>query len=123
MNLREDKHWSYGACASIGGTKAQLPFIAYAPVQTDKTSESMTQIRNELDAAIGKRPVSEDELKFARDSLVLSLPGDNETASGLASRSEARRVGEESVGTCSSRRTAYTHSKKIDTIAVREKKR
>src|SRR3546814_2535224 len=88
MNLREDKHWSYGAFASIGGTKAQRPFIAYAPVQTDKTSESMTQIRNELDAAIGKRPVSEDELKFARDSLVLSLPGDNETASGLASRSE-----------------------------------
>ncbi|HEY9544576.1 MAG TPA: pitrilysin family protein [Solimonas sp.] len=85
MNLREDKHWSYGAFASIGGTKAQRPFIAYAPVQTDKTSESMTQIRNELDAAIGKRPVSEDELKFARDSLVLSLPGDNETASGLAS--------------------------------------
>src|SRR3546814_14795067 len=69
MNLREDKHWSYGAFASIGGTKAQRPFIAYAPVQTDKTSESMTQIRNELDAAIGKRPVSEDELKFARDSL------------------------------------------------------
>src|SRR3546814_4726614 len=55
MNLREDKHWSYGAFASIGGTKAQRPFIAYAPVQTDKTSESMTQIRNELDAAIGKR--------------------------------------------------------------------
>src|SRR3546814_13473353 len=31
MNLREDKHWSYGAFASIGGTKAQRPFIAYAP--------------------------------------------------------------------------------------------
>src|SRR3546814_20513613 len=27
MNLREDKHCSYGASASIGATKAQRPFI------------------------------------------------------------------------------------------------
>src|SRR3546814_938965 len=95
MNLREDKHWSYGAFASIGGTKAQRPFIAYAPVQTDKTSESMTQIRNELDAAIGKRPAIEDERKFARARLVRSFPGDNETATDLSGRHEERPVGEE----------------------------
>ncbi|NGY05518.1 M16 family metallopeptidase [Solimonas terrae] len=84
MNLREDKHWSYGAFAAIGGAKAQRPFFAYAPVQTDKTAESMTQIDQELEDALGKKPVTPAELDFARDSVVLSLPGDNETASGLA---------------------------------------
>jgi len=84
MNLREDKHWSYGAFASIGGSKAQRPFIAYAPVETDKTGESMVQIGKELGDALGNKPVTADEVAFARDSLVLSLPGDNETAAGLA---------------------------------------
>ena len=40
MNLREDKHWSYGATSLLWGARAQRPFIAYAAVQTDKTKES-----------------------------------------------------------------------------------
>ncbi|HEU0038130.1 MAG TPA: pitrilysin family protein, partial [Verrucomicrobiae bacterium] len=37
MNLREDKHWSYGAFTFLWSAQGQRPFIAYAPVQTDKT--------------------------------------------------------------------------------------
>src|SRR3546814_15384720 len=61
MNLREDKHWSYGAFASIGGTKAQRPFIAYAPVQTDKTSERSEERR------VGKECVSTGRSRWQSD--------------------------------------------------------
>jgi zinc protease len=84
LNLREDKHWSYGAFASIGSAKAQRPFLAYAPVETDKTGESMLEIQHELDNALGKEPITAHEVDFARDSIALSLPGDNETVSDLS---------------------------------------
>src|SRR5262249_52562984 len=41
MNLREDKHWSYGAGSGLMDAKGQRPFIASGMVQTDKTAESM----------------------------------------------------------------------------------
>ncbi|HMJ92370.1 MAG TPA: pitrilysin family protein, partial [Candidatus Acidoferrum sp.] len=44
MNLREDKHWSYGVRSMIAGAKAQRPFLTVAPVQTDKTKESLVEI-------------------------------------------------------------------------------
>ncbi|HEY1075324.1 MAG TPA: pitrilysin family protein [Fontimonas sp.] len=85
MNLREDKHWSYGAFSALAAAKAQRPFVAYAPVQADKTVEALREMRKELDGILGKSPLKADEVEFARDSLVRSLPGDNETASEIAS--------------------------------------
>ncbi|MES0872912.1 M16 family metallopeptidase [Sinimarinibacterium thermocellulolyticum] len=84
MNLREAKGWSYGAFSSISGAKAQRPFIAYAPVQADKTVESMREIRRELEAVRGKAPLQQEEIDFARNSLVRSLPGENETVGDIA---------------------------------------
>src|SRR5262249_21534498 len=43
MNLREDKHWAYGAFSFVVSARGQRPFIAYAPVQADKTAESMAE--------------------------------------------------------------------------------
>ena len=48
MNLREDKHWSYGARTLLVDAEGQRPFLVYAPVQTDKTSESMAEIMKEV---------------------------------------------------------------------------
>ena len=33
MNLREDKHWSYGAGSFVWDAKGQRPFLAYVSVQ------------------------------------------------------------------------------------------
>lgn len=84
MNLREQKRWSYGARTAISPAKAQRPFFASAPVQTDKTIDSLREVRRELEELIGKRVLSDDEVTFARDSLVRSLPGENETAAEVA---------------------------------------
>jgi len=79
MNLREAKHWSYGAFTFIWDARGQRPFIAYAPVQTDKTKESMIEVDRELRGILGARPVSADELAKAQANLTLTLPGNWET--------------------------------------------
>ncbi len=85
MNLREDKHWSYGAGGFVMGTKAERPFIVYAPVQTDKSAESVTEIRNEIAAFISTRPVTPEELEKVKTNQILSLPGQWETNSAVNS--------------------------------------
>jgi len=75
MNLREDKHWSYGARTMIIDAQGQRPFLAYAPVQTDKTKESMVEIQRELHGILGERPITETELAKIKDKQVLELPG------------------------------------------------
>ena len=79
MNLREAKHWSYGAFTFVWDARGQRPFIAYAPVQTDKTKESMIEVDRELRGILGPRPVTPDELAKAQANLTLTLPGNWET--------------------------------------------
>lgn len=85
MNLREDKHWSYGAGSLLFDARGQRPFIAYAPVQTDKTKESIAEIVKELNGIVGARPVAPEELEKAQASLTLTLPGSWETMNALGS--------------------------------------
>ncbi len=84
MNLREDKHWSYGAFSFIRDARGPRPFIAYAPVQTDKTKEAIVELQRELRGMVGARPVEPDELSRAQASLTLTLPGSWETMGAVA---------------------------------------
>ncbi len=83
MNLREDKHWAYGARSVVVNTKGQRPYIAYAPVQTDKTMESMAEIKRELIDYLGDNPATDEELSKVKNNSTLSLPGRWETASSI----------------------------------------
>lgn len=85
MNLREDKHWAYGARSLLKDARGQQPFLAYAPVQTDKTADSMREILKEVAQLSGKRPATTDEISSAQKSLVLSLPGAHETNAAISS--------------------------------------
>ncbi len=79
MNIREDKHWSYGAGSMVVPTSGQRPFVVFAPVQSDKTKETLAEISKELKGPLGDRAVTTDELEKAQDGLTLSLPGRWET--------------------------------------------
>lgn len=79
MNLREDKHWAYGAGTVAIAARGQGPFVAYAPVQTDKTKESMVELDKELRGILESRPITADELSKAQQSETLTLPGSWET--------------------------------------------
>ena len=83
MNLREDKAWAYGARTLLLDTAGQRPFIAYAPVQTDKTMESMAEIKRELVEYLGDNPATDEEINKVKSNNTLSLPGRWETASAV----------------------------------------
>lgn len=79
MNLREDKHWAYGAGGFVLGAKEERPFIMYAPVQTDKSAESVTELRKEISEFTTTRPATQEELDKVKTNQVLKLPGQWET--------------------------------------------
>ena len=79
MNLREDKHWAYGAYSILLDAEGQGFFTSYAPVQTDKTKESIQEIMKELSGIITTKPVTDAEFKKVQGSAVLELPGIWET--------------------------------------------
>jgi len=84
MNLREDKHWSYGAFTFFRDARGQRPFVAYSPVQTDKTKEAIIELSKELRGIVKDRPIEPAELSRAQASLTLTLPGSWETMGALA---------------------------------------
>lgn len=79
MNLREDKHWAYGAFGFVMDAKQERPFVVYAPVQTDKTSESILELKKELLEFVSTRPVTQAELDKVKNNQILALPGQWET--------------------------------------------
>ncbi len=88
MNLREDKHWSYGARTMLVDAVGQRPFVVFAPVQTDKTKESMVEVLKELRGIAGNSPVTADELAKAQASQTLSLSGRWETIAAVSASVE-----------------------------------
>ena len=80
MNLREDKGWAYGAYTFLQSGRGQRPYLVYAPVQTDKTKESISEIMRELNDYKTTRPATDVELSRVVASNTRSLPGSYETA-------------------------------------------
>ncbi|MFT4604750.1 MAG: zinc protease [Rhodothermales bacterium] len=94
MNLREDKGWAYGASTLVIDAVGQRPFLVYAPVQTDKTAESMAEIISELEGVVGDRPIQAEEMAWSKDTQTLTLAGQWETIGAVGgSVSEIVRYG------------------------------
>lgn len=83
MNLREEKHWTYGAASVLYGARGQRPFLTYASVQSDKTADTIREILGELKGMLGERPVTEEELDKVKKQQTLELPGSHETMSSI----------------------------------------
>jgi len=88
MNLREEKHWTYGAWTYLVPARGPRPYLGGASVQTDKTGEALGEFIKEARGIRGDRPVTAAELSAAQASLTLALPGRWETA-GAVGRSTA----------------------------------
>ena len=85
MNLREDKRWSYGARTLLQDAVGQRPLLLFAPVQTDKTAESIAEALKEVRAVVGDRPMTEAEVAKIKSRSVRALPGSFETTSSVLS--------------------------------------
>jgi zinc protease len=84
MNLREDKHWSYGVFTQLGAAAGQRPLVSHSPVQTDKTADALKEIVNEYAGVAGAKPITPAELKLVQERESFALPGRYETAAQLA---------------------------------------
>ena len=84
MNLREDKSWSYGVRSMLVDTMNQRPFIVYAPVQSDRTADSLVELDRELRELLNDRPINEEEVDTSKKRSTLTLPGRWETAQAVA---------------------------------------
>jgi zinc protease len=82
-NLREAKGYSYGVFSQFRYDRTPGPFVIAGSVRTDVTAPSVAEIFKEL-RAMRERAMPADELAGARNSQVLSLPGQFETNAGIA---------------------------------------
>jgi len=85
MNLREDKSWSYGVRTRLSQYKGPRPMLVSAPVQTDKTVDSIQEIIREYDEYLSSNPAKNEELEVIVNDLSLGLIGDFETFGSLMS--------------------------------------
>ncbi len=83
MNLREDKGWAYGAYTLLYPARGQRPFLVYAPVQTDKTVDSIDELLLEINGYLDDRPATPGELDRNVKNSVRSLPGQFETGGAV----------------------------------------
>jgi zinc protease len=88
MNLREDKHWTYGARSGIRDTRIMRPLVTSTQVQTDKTAEAMQEILKEYREIIGDRGPTAEELEKVQNNNTLSLAGRWETMRAVSSSIE-----------------------------------
>jgi zinc protease len=84
MNLREDKHWSYGVFSFLPAARGQRPYLSISPVETDKTKESLAELVKEYKNVTSAKPITEAELKDEQSNATLALPGSFETVQQLA---------------------------------------
>ncbi len=59
--------------------------MAFAPVQTDKTNESLAEMNKELHAFAAAKPVTDTELQAAVSNRTMSLPGSRESLRSVVS--------------------------------------
>jgi predicted Zn-dependent peptidase len=84
MNLREDKGWAYGSYSFLQGAKGQRPWLAFAPVQIDKTIEALGEIRREVTQYVtGAAPATPEEVAKIQATEIRSLPGSFETTAAV----------------------------------------
>jgi len=82
-NLRLDKHWSYGTSGRLSNVRGQRSLVVVAPVQTDKTAEAMAEVRKEIRAIAGERPIRGEEFTSIMRNMTSRLAGRFETINAL----------------------------------------
>ena len=73
-NIREQKGYSYGVNSGFGYGKGPGAFRAGGSIFSAKTDAALIEFMKELKGIAGEKPVTDEELKTAKDSLIQGLP-------------------------------------------------
>ncbi len=82
-DLRETKGWSYGVNGNLSLSQQAVPFIVRAPVQADRTGDSIAALNSNIGDILGSKGVSSDELTRLVSNNVDVLTGRFETGSAV----------------------------------------
>lgn len=83
MELRENKGWAYGAQAVVMQVEHQMPWLVYAPVQADRTGDSIAAAREQLQTFLTSKGVTQEELSRTISGSIRELPGSYETSEAV----------------------------------------
>ncbi|GAA0657779.1 putative Zn-dependent peptidase [Sphingomonas insulae] len=89
MDLREEKHWSYGAGGRFQASEFAAPYLMSAGVQADKTGPSLASARDDIAQFVTTRPMTETEFGLAINGAMLQLPGQFETSQAVLGAMQA----------------------------------
>lgn len=82
-NIREDKGYSYGVSSSFAFGKGPGAFRAGGDIVSAKSDAALIEFMKELKGIEGARPVTDEELATAKDSLIQRLPGAFASVQGI----------------------------------------
>ena len=85
MELRENKHWSYGARGGYDWLEKAVPYTISAPVQADKTGESIKAIQQQVGDFLATKGVTDAELTREVNGTTRELAGRYETSGAVLS--------------------------------------
>ena len=91
MDLREQRSLTYGAYSAVGERAQVAPFVAYAAVRNEVTTEAMAGFMEHLDRIVAEAPEG-DEVLNAQRYLSDSFPLEIETAGRIANMVEELRI-------------------------------
>ena len=89
MDLREDKHWSYGASGRFSRAEGATPYIIAAGVQADRTGDAIVAAMGDITSYVGDKPMTQEEFDRAIAGAIRSLPGSFETSRAVMGAMES----------------------------------
>jgi predicted Zn-dependent peptidase len=82
-NIREEKGYSYGVNSSFAYGKGPGAFRAGGDIVSAKSDAALVEFMKELRGIVGARPITDEELTTAKDSLIQRLPGQFASVQGI----------------------------------------
>ena len=73
-NIREQKGYSYGVSSGFGFGKGPGAFRAGGSIFIGKTDAALIEFMNEFKGIVGDKPITDEEIKTAKESLIQGLP-------------------------------------------------
>jgi predicted Zn-dependent peptidase len=92
MDIRENKGWSYGVRGTVQLNAKVVPYLVIAPVQSDRTGDSIKAMRQDIRDFLSTKGVTDEELQRTIANRIKQLPGQFETSDSVLSAMESNAL-------------------------------
>jgi zinc protease len=92
MDLREKRGWSYGVRGTVALNEKVVPYLVNAPVQADRTADSIVALNQDIRVFLGKQGTTEEELSRTMANNINQLPGRFETSGAVLTAMQANAL-------------------------------